>query len=169
MYRLAASSLSGISSKAQKERDCVYHMQCMYRGLGIIGSLAGFSKDYKELRHTAFQLAGTRRAPKVSLEAAHLQPGTLSTVCTMPATDAAVSAIHFFGSWLSFSIVLAFGCVSVECKGCSCGQKCSSQKHHRFNTHDKKHTAFFQHTAEGFMLTSYKPLNTHTLQASHLT
>ncbi|KAL0033567.1 hypothetical protein WJX79_003970 [Trebouxia sp. C0005] len=62
--RLAASSLSGAHSKAQKERDCVYHVQCMYRGLGIVGTLGPMCRAYKAAKQQACEKAGVQHAPK---------------------------------------------------------------------------------------------------------
>ncbi|DBB00903.1 TPA: hypothetical protein ACH3X1_000820 [Trebouxia sp. C0004] len=58
--RLAASSLSGAHSKAQKERDCVYHVQCMYRGLGIVGTLGPMCRAYKAAKQQACEKAGVQ-------------------------------------------------------------------------------------------------------------
>lgn len=62
--RLAASSLSGAHSKAQKERDCVYHIQCMYRGLGIVGTLGPMCREYKAAKQQACEKAGIQHPPK---------------------------------------------------------------------------------------------------------
>ena len=62
---MAASSLSGMDAKAQTQRDAVYHIQNMYRGLTVVGTLQGLCRDYKEAKAQSWKAAGVRGKPRV--------------------------------------------------------------------------------------------------------
>ena len=63
--RRAASTLGGMDVKAQKERDAVYHIQSMYRGLAVVGPLQGLCKQYKQAKARSWQLSGVKGKPVV--------------------------------------------------------------------------------------------------------
>ena len=63
--RMAASSLSGMDAKAQTQRDSVYHIQTMYRGLTSVGTLQGLCRKYKEAKADSWKAAGVRGNPRV--------------------------------------------------------------------------------------------------------
>ena len=62
---MAASSLSGMDAKVQKERDAVYHLQSMYRGLTMVGALQGLCRQYKEAKAHSWKVVGVRGKPTV--------------------------------------------------------------------------------------------------------
>jgi len=45
----------------------VYHVQCMYRGLGIVGTLGPMCRAYKAAKLHACEKAGVQHTLKVSL------------------------------------------------------------------------------------------------------
>lgn len=62
---MAASSLSGMNAKAQREREAVYHIQSMYRGLAMVGPLQDLCKEYKEAKAHSWKVAGVKGRPVV--------------------------------------------------------------------------------------------------------
>lgn len=62
--RLAASSLVGTRTSVTQEREAVYHVQSMYRGLTIVGNLAGACKEYRDAKLMFAQLSGENKPPK---------------------------------------------------------------------------------------------------------
>ena len=70
---MAASSLTGMGAKAQTQRDAVYHIQTMYRGLTTVGALQGLCREYKQAKAQSWKAAGVRGKPRVR-PAAHPPP-----------------------------------------------------------------------------------------------
>lgn len=62
---MAASSLMGMDAKARTQRDAVYHIQSMYRGLTVVGRLQGLCREYKQAKARAWRMAGVRGKPQV--------------------------------------------------------------------------------------------------------
>ncbi len=69
----------------------MYHVQCMYRGLGIVGTLGPMCRAYKAAKQQACEKAGVQHAPKVSLSS------TLEWTVwygVMPCSDCLVTVVH---------------------------------------------------------------------------
>ena len=69
----------------------MYHVQCMYRGLGIVGTLGPMCRAYKAAKQQASEKAGMQHAPKVSLASA-FEWTVWSGV--MPCSDCVVAVVH---------------------------------------------------------------------------
>lgn len=54
-----------MNAKAQREREAVYHIQSMYRGLAMVGPLQDLCKEYKEAKAHSWKVAGVKGRPVV--------------------------------------------------------------------------------------------------------
>lgn len=64
---MAASTLSGADAKAETEREAVYHIKSMYRGLALVGPLQGLCREYKEAKAHSWKMSGVKGKPMVRL------------------------------------------------------------------------------------------------------
>ena len=85
---MAASALSGMDAKAQTQRDAVYHIQTMYRGLTSVGTLQGLCRKYKEAKADSWRAAAVRGKPRVRFVgppcAVYAPPPPHTMRCTTP-------------------------------------------------------------------------------------
>ncbi len=79
----------------------MYHVQCMYRGLGIVGTLGPMCRAYKAAKQQASEKAGMQHAPKVSLASA-LEWTVWYGV--MPCSDFVVTVVHMVSVKISSTV-----------------------------------------------------------------